>query len=178
MKHTPLPFFFPERCLFLSARCIMNPGGCTDSDSISRESHVSVKQSILQFLMYLWKATRALILSTLLSKDRTLASNILWSGGWCARLQSLTRRLLRLPLLGQPLGSVQMPWVIQTKDPLRESCIPGCSAGKLTSLWYPIVLPGSWAIMRETPHCPRNALDMMKTSADSPRVKSTFKKGT
>ena len=99
MKHTAPPFFFPQRCLFLSERRTKNPGGCTDSVNISRESHVSMKQSILQSLMSLWKATLALILSTLLSRDCTLVSNILGSGGWCARPRSLTRRPLRLLLL-------------------------------------------------------------------------------
>jgi hypothetical protein len=94
MKHTPPPY-----CLFLLARCTKNPGGSTDSDSMSPASHVSVKQSMFQSLMFLWKATLVLILSTLLSRHWTLASNILGSGGWCARLRSLTRRPLHLPLL-------------------------------------------------------------------------------
>ena len=99
MNHTPTPFFFSERCLYLSSQRTKNPGGCTDSDSISRESHVSVKQSMLQSLMFIWKASLVLISSTMLSRDWTLASNILGSGGWCACLQSLTRRPLRLSLL-------------------------------------------------------------------------------
>jgi hypothetical protein len=99
MKHTHLPFFFPERCLFLSVRRMKKPGGCTDSYNISRESHVSVKQRMLQSLMSQWKANLNLILSTLLSRDWTLASSILGSGGECARLQCLTRRPLCLPLL-------------------------------------------------------------------------------
>ena len=39
--------------------------------------------------------------------------------------------------LDRPLETVQMPWEVQTKDPLWESHIPGHSAGcagKLTSL--------------------------------------------
>jgi hypothetical protein len=93
------PYFFPERYLFLLARHTKNPGGCNDFESLSQESHVSMKQSMLQSLMSLWKATLALISSTLLSRYWTLASNILGSGGWCACLRSLTRRPLRLPLL-------------------------------------------------------------------------------
>jgi hypothetical protein len=44
MKHTP-PLFFPERYLFLNERWTENPTGWTDPDSISWESHVSMKQS-------------------------------------------------------------------------------------------------------------------------------------
>jgi hypothetical protein len=78
---------------------VKKPGGCTDSDSKSQVSHVSVKQRTLQSLMSLWKATLARISSTLLSRDWTLASSILGSGARCARLRSLTRRPLHLPLL-------------------------------------------------------------------------------
>ena len=109
VRHTPPPFFLPERCLFLSARCVKIPGGCTNSDNVSRVSHVSVKQRMLQSLISLWKATLAWISSTLLSRDWTLASSILRSGGRCARRRSLTRRLPRQPLLrdrcfGSPAG--------------------------------------------------------------------------
>ena len=109
MKHTPPPFFFPERCLFLSARCTENPVGCSDSDIMSPASHVSVKQRMLQSLMSLWKATLAQISSTLLSRDWTMARSILGSSERCAHLRSLTRRQLRLPLLrrhcfGSPTG--------------------------------------------------------------------------
>ena len=99
MRHTPPPFFLPERCLFLLVRHMKKSGVCTDSDNISRVSHVSVKQRILQSLMFLWKATCALISSTVLSRDWTIATNILRSCGWCARLLSRTRRPLCLPLL-------------------------------------------------------------------------------
>ena len=45
-------------------------------------------------------------------------------------------------VLGRHLGSDHMPWVVmRTKDPLRESRIPGRNVGKLTSLLYQIVLP-------------------------------------
>ena len=44
IRHSPPPLFLPERCLFLWVRCVMKPAGCTDSDSVSRVSHVSVKQ--------------------------------------------------------------------------------------------------------------------------------------
>jgi hypothetical protein len=40
-------------------------------------------------------------------------------------------------VLGWPLESVQLPWVVRTKDPLWESRIPGHnvgSAGELPSL--------------------------------------------
>jgi hypothetical protein len=100
MKHTPPPLFFPESSLFLSARCTENPDGCMDGDSISQESHVSVKQNMLQSKMFLWKEILALSLSTLLYRYCTLASNILRSGGWCApRLLSRTRSPLRIHLL-------------------------------------------------------------------------------
>jgi hypothetical protein len=75
--HTP--FLFPESYLFLPVRC-------NDRDSISGESNDSVKQSMLQSLISLWKEILVLSSSTLLSRDRTLASNILGSGGCCARL--------------------------------------------------------------------------------------------
>ena len=109
MKHTPPPLFFPERCLFLSARCVEKPVGCTDSDSVSPVSHVSVKQRTLQSLMSLWNATLARISSTLLSRDWTLARRMLGSGARCARLRSLTRRppcfpLLRSRFFGSPHG--------------------------------------------------------------------------
>ena len=112
MKYTPPPFFFSERSLFLSARWTENPTGCTDSDSISRESHVFVKQSMLQSLMSLWKEIFALSMSTLLSRAWALASNIFGSSGWCAHLLSRTRS----PLQIQPLESVQLSWGVRTKD--------------------------------------------------------------
>ena len=86
--------------------------------------------------------------STLLSRDWTLASNILRSGGWWARLLSWTRSTEYLSsasvVLGRPLESVPLPCGVRTKGTPRESCIPGCnagSAGELATLWYPIVLP-------------------------------------
>ena len=79
---TYTPVFFPERSLFVSARWTENPTGCTDSDSIFRESHVSVKQSMLQSLMSLWKEILALSSSILLSRDWTLAS-------YCAYLEAV-----------------------------------------------------------------------------------------
>ena len=109
MRHTPPPLFLPERCLFLSARCVGKPAGCTAYDSVSPVSHVSVNQRTLQSLMSLWNATLARISSTLLSRDWTLARRMLGSGARCARLRSLTRRPLRFPLLrsrflGSPAG--------------------------------------------------------------------------
>jgi hypothetical protein len=109
IRHTSPPFFLPERCLFLSARCMTKPGGSTFIDNIPRVSHASVKQRMLQYLMPLWKATLARISSTLLSSDWTLVSSILRSCERCARLRSLTRRPLRLPFLrrscfGLPTG--------------------------------------------------------------------------
>ena len=128
MKHTHQPSSFPEGCLFLLVRCVKKPAGYTDSASVSRVSHVSVKQ-MLQSLMSLWNATLAWISSTLLSRDLTLASSMLGSGARCARLCSLTRRPLRLPLLlhrcfGSPAG-------IRS---IRESRIPGRNDGGLTLL--------------------------------------------
>ena len=38
IRHTPTPLFLPERCSFLSARCMKKPAACTDSDSVSGES--------------------------------------------------------------------------------------------------------------------------------------------
>ena len=138
MTHKHPPFLFPERCSSLSTRCIEKPGGWTDSDNISWQSHVSRKQRMLQSLMSLWKATLAQISSTLLSRDWTLARSILGSGGRCARLQSLNRRPLRLQsrCLGSASGNRSMFWVVvQTEDLLRESRIPGHNVGKLTSLF-------------------------------------------
>ena len=83
IRHTPPPFFLPERCLFLSVRCVKKPGGCTDSDNVSQVSHVSMKQRMLQSLMSLWKANLAQILSTLLSRVWTLASSILERCAMC-----------------------------------------------------------------------------------------------
>ena len=74
-QETYPPFFLPERCFFLLARCTGNPVGCTDSGSMPLASHVSVKQSMLQSWVSLWKATLALISSTLLTRDWTLASS-------------------------------------------------------------------------------------------------------
>ena len=99
MKNTPLPYFFSERSLFLSVRCTENPAGCMDRDSISAESHNSVKQSMLQSLMSIWKEILTLSSSTLLSRDWTLTSNILGSSGWRACLVSRTKSPLRIPLL-------------------------------------------------------------------------------
>ena len=98
-KAYPPHLFLPERCLLLSARCVKKPAGCTKSESVSRVSHVSVKQRTLQSLMSLWNATLARISSTLMSRDWTLASSMLGSGARCARLRSLTRSPLRFPLL-------------------------------------------------------------------------------
>ena len=107
IRHTPPPLFLPERCLFLSARCVEKPAGCTASDCVSPVSHVSVKQRTLQSLMSLWNATLARISSTLLSRDWTLARRMLGSGARCARLRSLTRRPLRFPLfLSRFFGSL------------------------------------------------------------------------
>ena len=100
---------------------------------MSPASHVSVKQSMLQSRTSLWKATLALISSTLLTRDWTLASNV-GSGGWCTCICSLSSGGV---VLGRPLESVQMPWKVQAKGPLWESRIPGRSAGsagKLMSL--------------------------------------------
>jgi hypothetical protein len=88
-----------EVFISLLVRCMEKLSGWTDSDNISRERHFSAKQRMLQSLMSLWKATLARISSTLLSRDWTLANSILGSGGRCARLRSLTRWPLRLPLL-------------------------------------------------------------------------------
>nr|AAW25926.1 SJCHGC03850 protein [Schistosoma japonicum] len=105
--HTSPPLFLPERCLFLSARCVKKPVGCTAPDRVSPVSHVSVKQRMLQSLMSLWNATLARISSTLLSRDWTLARRMLGSGARCARVRSLTRRPLRFPLLrSRFLGSL------------------------------------------------------------------------
>jgi hypothetical protein len=52
--YTPA-FFIPESSLLLSAQCTENPAGCMDGDSISGTRHDSVKQSMLQSLMSLWK---------------------------------------------------------------------------------------------------------------------------
>ena len=128
MKHTSMPFFLPERCLFLSARCLKKPGCCTDSDNISRVSHVSVKQTFFSNLYIVVKR---------------LYIGILGSGERCARLQNLTRRPLCLPLLrrrclGSPTG-IRLSWVVVgTEDPLRESCIPGRNVGKLC--WLTLVV--------------------------------------
>nr|AAP06205.1 hypothetical protein [Schistosoma japonicum] len=103
--HTSPPLFLPERCLFLSARCVKKPAGCIDSDRVSRVSHVSMKQRMLQSLMSLWNATLARISSTLLSRHWILASSMLGSGARCARLRSLTRRpLLQRHCFGSPAG--------------------------------------------------------------------------
>ena len=108
--------------------------------SVSRVSHVSVKQRTLQSLMFLWNATLARISSTLLSRDWTLASSMLGSSARCARLRSLIRRSLRLPLLRRRcfvrwLGSDPLSRVVgKTEDPLRESHIPGSNDGELTLL--------------------------------------------
>jgi hypothetical protein len=59
---------------------------------------------MLQSLMSFWKEILALSSSTLLSRDWTLASNILRSSGWCACLLSGTRRPLRVPLLCRRVG--------------------------------------------------------------------------
>ena len=107
MRHTPPPLFLPERCLFLSARCVEKPVGCTASDSVFPVSHVSVKQRTLQSLMSLWNATLARISTTLLSRDWTLARRMLGSGARCALFRSLTRRPLRFPLFrSRFLGSL------------------------------------------------------------------------
>jgi hypothetical protein len=56
-------------------------------------------------------------------------------------------------VLNQPLESVELPWGIRTKDPIRESCIPGRNAGntgelvplKSCSQLYVITQQISWA---------------------------------
>lgn len=54
---------------------------------------------MLQSLVSLWKKILALRLSTLLSRNWTLASIILGSDGWYAHLLSLTKSSLLVPLL-------------------------------------------------------------------------------
>uniref|UniRef100_A0A8C8C6V8 tRNA (guanine(46)-N(7))-methyltransferase n=1 Tax=Oncorhynchus tshawytscha TaxID=74940 RepID=A0A8C8C6V8_ONCTS len=86
--------------------------------------------------MSLRKATLALISSTLLSRDWTLASNIVGSGGWCAHLRSLTRRPLQLPL-----PEVALFWVGVWN---QFKCLEGCGQrmlaqkmGRQLSLLFP-----------------------------------------
>ncbi|XP_064832114.1 testis-expressed protein 30 isoform X1 [Oncorhynchus masou masou] len=92
-KFTIRNIFLGERCLFLSARCVEKPAGCTDSDSVSPVSHVSVKQRTLQSLMSLWNATLARISSTLLSRDWTLARSILGRSMGSRAASALARQL-------------------------------------------------------------------------------------
>ena len=90
--------------------------------------------------MSLWNATLARISSTLLSRDWTLASNMLGSGVRCARFVC--------PFYGdvvlvRRLGTNPLSWVVgKTQDPLQKSHIPGHNVGKLMLLLYSIVLPG------------------------------------
>ena len=60
------------------------------------ESHDSMKQSMLKFLISLWKVILDPELIYFIVQNWTLASIILGSGGWCARLLSRTRSPLRL----------------------------------------------------------------------------------
>ena len=100
MKQFPTAFLFPPE-FFL-------PIGTMDGEAhwlngrgqyISRENHDSVKQSMLQSRIFLWKGILALNSSTLLSTDYTLASNILVSGGLYARCLILNRAPILLHLL-------------------------------------------------------------------------------
>ena len=117
--------------------------------SVYRVSHVSVKYRMLQSLMSLWKAILAQILSTLLSRDWTLAKSILGSGARCAHYGAWPDDHSVCPfcgavVLGCWLGSDPLSWVVDQKEnPLWESCIPGRNVGELTLLLYPIVPPGS-----------------------------------
>ena len=125
MKHIPPPFFFPESSLFLSVRWTVNPACCMGRDRISGESPVSMKPSMLQSPMSLWKEIFTLSLSTLLSRYWRLASNILGSGGWCVRLLSRTRRP---NTSSPPAASWRSLWDkfnclggVRTKDPIQEN---------------------------------------------------------
>ena len=75
---------------------------------------------------------------------------MLGSGARCARLRSLTRRPLRLPLLrrrcfGSPAGIRSIVLGGKTEDPLRESCIPDLNDDELTVLLYPNRYPNRYS---------------------------------
>ena len=89
-------FLFLESAFFLWTEKL---AGWMDRESISGEIHDFVKQSMLESLMSLWKKILTLRLSTLLSRNWTLASIILGSNGWYAHLLSLTKISLLVPLL-------------------------------------------------------------------------------
>jgi hypothetical protein len=150
MKHTPL-LSSSRRVFYSCLRNVLRTQMAVWTGTVYPERDIfSMKQSMLQSLMSLWKEILALSSSTLLSRDWTLASNILRSGGWCACLLSRTKSPLEYlfsagGVLEQPPESVTLSWRVQTKDPIRESRIPGRNtgiAGELLPLWYPKLLLG------------------------------------
>ncbi len=64
-----------------------------------RDIQVSVRQIMEQSLISHWKDIRALSSQSLLSRDWTLPSRILDSGGWSAQHLNLTRTPALFPLL-------------------------------------------------------------------------------
>jgi hypothetical protein len=83
----------------------------------------------------LWKATGhwQVVYSETVGKVHAYGA---WPGGRSVCLFCGNIVLCRL------LGLDPLSWVVvRTKDPLRESRIPGGNVGKLTSPLYPIVIP-------------------------------------
>jgi hypothetical protein len=98
-------------------------------DSISRERHVAVKQSMLQSLMSLWKANPC---HNFVYLVETGHYQVIYSGAMGGEHASVVwpedcsvYLFSGGIVLGQLLESVQMPLVVWRKDLLRESRIPG-----------------------------------------------------
>ncbi len=99
MKNTPPPLLFPERSGILFARCTDNPVGSMAKSGTFRDIQVSVRQIMERSLISHWKDIRALGSQSLLSRDWTLPSRILDSGGRSAQHLNLTRTPALFPLL-------------------------------------------------------------------------------
>ncbi len=93
MKHTPPPLDLPASAVLSIRKTEKLSDGITAVSGTEGVRHVSDKQMMLKSLMTHWKLILALRSSILFSKDWTLASRMLSSGG----LWTLFLSLLRIP---------------------------------------------------------------------------------
>lgn len=88
-KHTPLPFDLPSNLVLSIWNMANESAGWMAWYGTAGESHVSMRQNVLQSRMSLWKRIRALMSSRLLSRDWALVSRTMGRGGRCALARSL-----------------------------------------------------------------------------------------
>ena len=118
--------------------CVKKPGGCTNSDNLSRVSHVSVKQRMLN--LWCLFGRQPLLEFHLPCCQETGHWRVVYSGavGDVPVYRAWAEDRSVCPfcgavVLGRLLGSDPLSWVVvKTEDPLRESGVPGRNVGKLT----------------------------------------------